>query len=223
MAEKKLPLGYRVVRSLFRTTFRLLADVDARGLERVPMEGGALLAANHMTFLEGPLVFGLVARHPLTALAKQEFQGTLAGRVVDLVNPIYVARGEVDRKALKEMMQRLKEGAAIGIAPEGTRSKTGRLMEGKEGAAYLAFQTGAWVVPVAVWGQEQMLAQLKRFRRPKIHLRIGEPFRIESEPGKARGEILAAGTERIMHAIARMLPPEYRGAYADEVQGPPQW
>lgn len=223
MAETHSSLSYRAARGLFRGLFRLLADVDARGLDRIPLTGGTILAANHSTTIEGPLILGLTPRQPITAMAKAEFKGTLAGRVVDLVNPIYVERGEVDRKALKEVIQRLKAGEAIGIAPEGTRSKTGALLEGKEGAAYIALQTNAWVVPIAVWGQERMLSDLKRLHRPKLNLRIGEPFKIEAEPGKTRGQTLEEGTRRIMHAIARMLPAEYRGVYAAEITGPPQW
>jgi 1-acyl-sn-glycerol-3-phosphate acyltransferase len=221
MSDPQGTLSYRLAQKAFRGLFWLLTDVDARGLDRIPMEGGVLLAANHTTAIEGPLILGLTPRHPITAMAKAEFKGTLAGRVVDLINPIYVERGEVDRKALKEVIQRLKAGEAIGIAPEGTRSKAGTLLEGKEGAAYIALQTNAWVVPIAAWGQEKMGSDLKRFHRPKLYLRVGEPFKIEAEPGKPRGQILEEGTRRIMHSIARMLPPEYRGVYADEITGPP--
>ncbi|MDQ4079109.1 MAG: 1-acyl-sn-glycerol-3-phosphate acyltransferase, partial [Chloroflexota bacterium] len=112
---------------------------------------------------------------------------------------------------------------AIGIAPEGTRSKTGKLIEAKEGAAYIALKSEAWIVPMAIWGQENAIREWKQLRRPHVFVRVGEPFKLEQDPEKNRQENLEVGTRRIIHAIARLLPEEYRGYYADEVLGPPEW
>jgi 1-acyl-sn-glycerol-3-phosphate acyltransferase len=220
--SEKLPLPYRLVRGSFRILFKLLARVDAQGLERVPREGPVVMAANHTTIFEGPLLMALFPRHPLTALAKQEFRGTAVGKLLEAMGAVYVARGEVDRQALRELLRRLKAGGAVGLAPEGTRSKTGVLLKGKEGVAYLALQTDAWIVPVATWGQEKVISEWKRLRRPLLHLRVGEPFKIQPEPGKPRGQILEEATERIMTSLARLLPAEYRGYYADRVLDEPE-
>ncbi len=208
---------YRLVRGLFRLFFTLLAKVDAEGLEQTPLEGPLLVAANHTSLFEGPLVLALLPRQPLTAMAKQEYQKTPIGWILKGVDPIYVARGEVDRAALREVLKRLKAGAAIGIAPEGTRSKTGQLIEGKEGAAYLALQSGATILPVAIWGQETLISDLKRFRRPHIYLRVGEPFKLDNNPSLPRREKVEAGTKQIMHALAVLMPYSYRGVYRDRV------
>ena len=212
-----LSLHYRLLLGVFRFLFRLLTRVDVRGLENVPARGGLILASNHISALEGPLIFSLVRRHPLTALAKLEWKSSPVGRfVLVALKPVYVARGEVDRVALKETVRRLKAGEAFGISPEGTRSRTATLLEGKEGLAYIAFQSGATIVPVATWGQEKFGREIKRFRRPLLHARFGEPFTLESDPALNRRENLTAATERIMLEIARMLPPEYRGFYAEK-------
>ena len=221
--NNEMTFGYKVVRWSLLALFKLLARLDVQGLERIPLEGPAMLTVNHTSILEAPLVLAISPRQPLSALAKKEYQGTPSALVLDRVDPVYVARGEVDRVALKEMLRRLRAGSAIGVAPEGTRSPTGNLIEGKEGTAYLALQTGAWIVPIAVWGHEEFVRDLKRFRRPTIHMRVGEPFKLEKDRSKGRGEQLEEGTMRIMHAIARLLPPERRGVYADQVLGPPQW
>lgn len=218
-----MSLHYRLLLATFRLLFRLLTRVDARGLENVPASGGLILASNHISSFEGPLIFSLVRRHPLTALAKLEWKGSPIGRLIlDAMKPVYVARGEVDRTALKETVRRLKAGEAFGISPEGTRSHTAQLLEGKEGLAYVAFQSGATVIPVATWGQEKLVSELKRFRRPVLHARFGPPLALPNDPALSRRENLAAATEAIMLEIARMLPPDYRGFYAEKAaQLPP--
>ncbi len=223
MTDRKTLLAHKALRLVFGFLVRLLMRVDARGLERTPKEGPLLITANHSSIFEGPIVFASLPRSPMSLLAKKEWKGSPIGKLMDLLDAIYVSRGEVDRQALKEMLRRLKQGEAFGIAPEGTRSETGTLIQGKEGAAYLARQSEAWVLPVAVWGHKDAVAQWKRLRRPRVFLRVGEPFKLTDDPTLSRQENLEAGTRRIMHAIARLLPPDYRGYYADEVQGEPHW
>ncbi|MGB0389250.1 MAG: lysophospholipid acyltransferase family protein [Ardenticatenaceae bacterium] len=199
-----------------------MCNIDAQGLEHTPTEGPLLLAANHTSIYEGPLIFAIVPRQPISPMAKMEYKDTILGKVVfNPINTIFVARGEVDRKALKEMIKRLKNNEALGMAPEGTRSPSGTLMKAKEGAAYMALKTDAWILPIAVWGQENVISEFKRLRRPTIHLRAGKPFKLQKDPNKTRNQNIEAGTERIMHAIARLLPPKYRGYYADAVQDEP--
>ncbi len=218
MSEQPVSLSYKVIRTLFRAALRLTMDLDVKGFEQTPMEGPLLIAANHTALWEAPIVFAFIPRVPISVFAKQEWQGTPIGKLMDVLDAIYVTRGEIDRTALKETLKRLKQGTAFGIAPEGTRSKTGKLMEAKEGTAYLALQSDAWVMPVAVWGHENAPAQWKRLRRPKVFVRVGEPFKLTSDPALSRQENLAAGTRRIMHGLARLLPDSYRGFYADAVR-----
>lgn len=211
----RMSFHYRLLLATFRLLFRLVTRVDARGLENIPASGGLILASNHISAFEGPLIFSLVRRHPITALAKLEWKGSPIGRLIlDAMNPVYVARGEVDRAALKETVRRLKAGESFGISPEGTRSHEATLLEGKEGLAYVAFQSGATIVPVATWGQEKLVSELKRFRRPLLHAHFGAPITLTNDPALNRRENLAAATEQIMLEIARMLPADYRGFYA---------
>ncbi|MGH2542294.1 MAG: lysophospholipid acyltransferase family protein [Ardenticatenaceae bacterium] len=197
--------------------------IDAKGFERTPPDGPMLIVTNHSSVWEGLIVFALIPRDPVSPLAKKEWQGKPQGVILDIANAIYVTRGEVDRAALKEILRRLKQGAGIGIAPEGTRSEGGKLLEAKEGVAYIALQSGATILPIAIWGQEKALAEWIRLRRPRVFVRVGKPFRLESATATDRQENMQAGTRRIMHAIARMMPPDYRGFYADEVTGEAQW
>ncbi|MCB0077489.1 MAG: 1-acyl-sn-glycerol-3-phosphate acyltransferase [Anaerolineales bacterium] len=222
--QNSVSFVYRLLRGTFRLLFRLLTRLDVRGMEQTPLDGPLLMTANHTSLLEGPLVFAYTPRVPVSVLAKKEWEGTpIATFVIDHLNPVYVNRGEMDRKALTVMLRRLKGGEAFGIAPEGTRSESGSLMQGKEGAAYLATRSNAQLLPIAVWGHTELFSSLKRFRRPTVHLHVGEPYRLVDDPDLSRQENLAAHTERIMVEIARLLPPELRGDYAHAVEGPARW
>ena len=124
-------------------------------------------------------------------------------------------RGELDRRALMEALEVLLAGGMLALAPEGTRSKTGALQQARDGAAYLATRSGAVIVPMVAYGQEQAEGQWKRLRRPRIVVRVGEPFRFEDTPNKVRSRELSPYTEEMMQRLAQMLPPQYRGVYRD--------
>lgn len=224
MNDHHLSRTHKAILYFFRFAFRFLFNVDAQGLERTPLKGPLLLASNHYSIYEGPLIFAIVPRQPIAPLAKMELKDSILGQLIfHPIRSVFVSRGEVDRKALREIIKRLKNDEAFGISPEGTRSRTGNLIKAKEGTAYMALKTNAWIMPVAVWGPKNIAYDLMCLRRPRIYLRAGEPFKLERDPNKSRNENMAIGTERIMHAIARLLPAKYRGYYADAVQGKPEW
>jgi len=99
----------------------------------------------------------------------------------------------------------------LGIAPEGTRSKTGSLQRGKPGAAYLALRANVPILPVVVTGTERVFRDLLRLRRPRVRVVIGEPFRLTLPEDEKRP--LQALADRMMYRLAELLPPEYRGVY----------
>jgi 1-acyl-sn-glycerol-3-phosphate acyltransferase len=109
----------------------------------------------------------------------------------------------------------LKAGGSLAVAPEGTRSRQPGLQKGHDGAAYLASRTGATLVPVAVWGHEKAFGEWRRLRRPEVRMVYCAPIQLPPEASRARAPELERYTAQIMTAIAREMPPEYRGAYAD--------
>ena len=129
----------------------------------------------------------------------------------------------VDRKKSTGLVDQMvkacneAENFILVIAPEGTRSKTEALQEGKMGVAFLASKSGFPVLPVAVTGTEdrRVLENLKHFRRSKIIVRAGEPFYIEIPKGKGREQLMREATDEIMCRIAALLPESYRGVYAN--------
>jgi 1-acyl-sn-glycerol-3-phosphate acyltransferase len=136
--------------------------------------------------------------------------------LANLVGAIFVDRYQADFSALREVMRRLKQGGVLIISPEGTRSKTGGLLPGQPGTAYLAAKTGVPVLPVSIVGSEDRLvaANLKRLKRSPVNLVFGEAFSIPTLPKEGREESLQVYTDEIMCQIAALLPESYRGVYA---------
>lgn len=119
-----------------------------------------------------------------------------------------VRRGEADGWALEHAAKVLAHGLVLGIFPEGTRTRGVGLKPGKTGAARLAIQANAPIVPVAIYGTHQLFKPW--YRRSPVSITLGEPI------WPAPDDDPAALTERLMRAIARMLPPEFRGMYAEQ-------
>lgn len=204
-----------ILHAFFRFFFTVLSRLDVQGEENVPPSGGLIVASNHVSILDAPLVFAVIDRKDLTALITDKYvRHILIRPLVEAVRGIWINREEADVQALRTARNYLREGRALGIAPEGTRSTTGALLQAKTGVAYLADKAGAPILPVAIWGTETAAAQLKRLRRPAIHIHFGEPFMLPKLARDERSEALERNTDTIMCRIAVMLPPQYRGVYA---------
>ena len=205
-----------LIRSIFRLLFKLLSRLDVQGLENIPATGPGILAANHLGRLDSPLIFSLVERSDITSLVADKYQNNLLLRpLVNAVHGIWINREQADFRALRLALDYIKGGGMLGIAPEGTRSRTGALMTAKTGAAYLAGRAGVFVVPTGIWGTETAIAQLFHLRRPPIHIRFGQPFQLPPLERGERSASLQENTDEIMCQIAALLPPDYRGVYAE--------
>jgi 1-acyl-sn-glycerol-3-phosphate acyltransferase len=152
----------------------------------------------------------------MTAFAASKWRGTVGGFLLSTIGEaIYVVRGEPDRGALAKAVTVLQKGGALGVAPEGTRSRVRSLLPGKNGTVYLASRAGAAILPMAVWGQETAIRDWLHLRRPHVHIRIAEPIRLPPSARQAKTAELQEYTDELMVTIARMLPREYRGVYAE--------
>jgi 1-acyl-sn-glycerol-3-phosphate acyltransferase len=219
MAAMKAPWFYRQLQRLLRWSVSGPTRFIVTGTELVPVSGAVIIAPNHVHLLDVVVMFVAIPRH-VTVFAAEKWRGTPGGWLMQLVaHVIYVAHSGVDRQALAEALQVLRSGEALGLAPEGRRSPNGALQPGKDGLVYLASRSGAPILPVATWGQDQIWCSWRHVRRPEIHVHIGELIRVPPEAARTRSGDLAAYTEEIMLALARMLPERYRGAYAGRVQG----
>jgi 1-acyl-sn-glycerol-3-phosphate acyltransferase len=212
---------YEVVRGIIGFLFRLLSRFEIDGLENVPDEGPYLLITNHLHWLDAPALAAAFPYHPVVFAADKWEHRPLLGSLFRLVGAIFVKRGEVDRRALRQALAVLEGGGVLGLAPEGTRSKTGAMQRGRSGAAYMAYRTGARLVPVVITGQEKLFPSLWRFRRARVHIAFGPPFAPPLSEGKPSAAQVHAFAEEIMYRLAAMLPPEYRGVYADVTEKRP--
>jgi 1-acyl-sn-glycerol-3-phosphate acyltransferase len=122
-----------------------------------------------------------------------------------------------DLNAIREIMRRLKAGGVLVMAPEGTRSPTAALQDGKDGASYLAAKSGLPILPVGVTGTEDELVgqRLRHFKRLRIVAHVGKTFRLLPLSAKDRETQLPQFTDEIMCQIAALLPESYRGLYAN--------
>jgi 1-acyl-sn-glycerol-3-phosphate acyltransferase len=197
---------------------RLVARVDVEGLENFPASGPVILAVNHLSMLDVPLVLTILPRRTICMAADRLQDSWLIRRFLDAGDAIYVHRGEADAEALDDGLAVLRAGGLLGVAPEGTRSRTGGLTRGHSGVAHLAAKANAPILPLVVYGQERLVDNLKRFRRTHLHVRVGVPIAIE--PGDKTAAMWQRETDRVMTALAALLPREYRGAYADKVERP---
>jgi 1-acyl-sn-glycerol-3-phosphate acyltransferase len=153
----------------------------------------------------------------IMAIAEKYKDHPLFGAIGRAANAIWLNRFEVDFGALRQILARMEQGGLLVIAPEGTRSKTEAMQEGKMGVAFLAGRSGYPVLPVAVTGTEDraIIQNLKRFRRSKIVVKAGDLFNIEIPKGRGREDAMRTATDEIMCRIGAMLPEKYRGVYAD--------
>jgi 1-acyl-sn-glycerol-3-phosphate acyltransferase len=209
------PVGHRWLRAAFRVLFRLLSRSRVEGLDNLPADCPYLLVANHTSIADPPLGYAYLGGPQITGFVASKWRyHPLYLPIILLAGGIFIRRGEVDREALQAAIDWLRGGKCFGMAPEGTRSRSGALQRAKTGAAYLASQVDAPLVPMAFVGTDQAFAALLRFRRPELVLRIGRPFRLPAVDGHDRATVLRAQTDEIMCRIAALLPARYWGYYA---------
>lgn len=208
------------LRWLFRGIFHLISRVQVEGTAHVPAEGGYLIAINHISLYEAPFVAAFWPRPIEIAGAAVVWQRRGQSTLARLYGAIQIHRGQVDRQMVKQTLAALRSGYPLLIAPEGGRSHTPGMRRAKPGVAYLAAAADVPVVPVGVIGStEDFLRRGLRGERPEIAMRIGEPFRLPAVQGRgsARRAALQRNADEVMVRIAALLPPAYRGVYANGI------
>ena len=207
----------RIVRIIVRALFQILTRFEVQGLDHIPRQGGLLIAVNHLSRFDPPALFSVIERQDLSALVADKYKShPLIRPVVNFVKGIWIHREDTDFHALRKATEYLQSGGILGIAPEGTRSTERGLIAAKTGVAYLADKGGVPVLPVAFIGTDMVVESWRRLRRPRVQVRIGEPFRLPPLERKTRAVQMQENTDAIMLRIAAMLPPEYRGVYAED-------
>ena len=210
-------MKYRTLRSIVRFFMKIIADIELHGLEKLP-EGNVIVAANHLGRLDTAALLCVLDREDIIMPVAEKYRDhPLYGAIGRAVDAIWLNRFDADYAALRQILERMKQGGMLVIAPEGTRSKKEALQPGKMGVAFLASKSGYPVLPVAVTGTEDrvIIQNLKRFRRSKISATAADLMYIDIPRGKGREEAMREATDEIMCQIAALLPEKYRGVYAD--------
>lgn len=192
-----------------------LMHVDYEGLENLPQEGAVLITTNHLSRFDIPVLFANGKRRDITALVTDKYKKNLfIGWFTRVVGGIWIDRTRADFAAFKEAFDVLAKGRALGISPEGTRSQSGELLEGKAGSVLLATRVDIPIVPVGLAGTETVIPMWKKLRKPTITANFGKSYKIPPIDRERREEHTQELTEEIMCRIAACLPEKYHGFYA---------
>ncbi len=189
------------------------------GREKIPLKGGVVLTVNHLSQWDLTFIYNLMPRSGFFMTKHEYFDVPFLGGFVKLLGAFPVNRGKYDRQALQHAIDLLKAGKLLIVFPEGTRSKNGELHAGHSGAALLAAQAGATVVPVAITGTEK-ITRLKEYGpdgkkiKPRVLVKVGEPYKLPETDEQGKRPSLEDQTDLMMGKIAELLPPEYQGEYA---------
>ena len=186
-----------VVRLFLKIFFRLRVS----GTENVHMTGGVILASNHASFLDPPLVGSTSPRITVFFAKKELFKVPLLGALITKYNVIPVDRGGVSKQGIKLIIQSLKNGRVVGLFPEGTRTKTGKLGPARPGVGMMAHLTGVPVVPVYIKGT------FRAARHFRISIHFGKPispYDYDFSSTETKKEAYVGFSHIIMNEIARM-------------------
>jgi len=209
-SPKLRPWLYDLVQGAIRFLFLTLSHPRVTGLERCPPQGPAILAVNHLSYFDGPMVLAMLPRRVRPMAAERLRRHFFFGPVMVATGAVFIRRGiggQLDRAALRALLEILEGGGCVAVAIEGTRSPDGKLREGKNGVAYLAAKSGAPLIPAAVWGTEEIWPAWRRFRRAEVHLSLGTPVTLD--PQALDVSKLDNSTRTIMSRIAALLPARY--------------
>ena len=189
---------YSVVKVFFQLLFRLCFRVQVTGVENIPDQGAVVLASNHLSLVDPPLI-GSFANRRVRFMAKEELFGyPVFGTIIKELGAFPVRRGSADRRAIQTALAILDEGGIMAIFPEGTRSRSGEVGKALPGALMLAAKSGAAIVPVAVTGTNE-LSSHKWF--PRFSITYGLPYQLPEVNSRqeldAQGEVLMGKIRRL--------------------------
>jgi len=188
------------------TTFllgTLLFGIEVRGKEHIPAEGGFIMASNHVSYYDPPLVGSFIKRELFFFAKKELFGSKLFGSILWRVNARPVRRGQMDREALKTSLQVIRDGYGLTMFPEGTRSKTDQFLPPRPGIGLLAAQAKCPIVPAYLHGPNKLKDCF--WRKERLSIDYGEPITAEwiaSLPAEKESYLRIA--DEVMRRIAAL-------------------
>ena len=217
-----VPFHFRLsrpaIKAVFRLIFHILGRVEVIGKENIPFGKPYVVAMNHISIFDPPLIGAFWPEDLEIVGASDVFEKPGQGQILKIYGVIPVHRGEYDRALMQHVIIVIKAGYPLLIAPEGGRSHVTAMRRAFPGVAYIVEATGVPVVPVGIVGTtDDFWQRAKRGERPQLEVRIGLPIILPpiTEKGAARREARQRNADLVMQHLAGLLPEDYRGVYAD--------
>lgn len=206
--------GYFLFWCAFRAMFKVLFDCRIYHADRVPLNGPVLLAANHASFMDPPLIGSCLNRETHYLARNTLFRFPIFKNILDYINVIPVDRNGRSPKGLRAVTNSLKKNHSVILFPEGTRSHDGKLQRAKSGVGLLAIKSEAPVVPIRVFGTFESYGRHLKWPRPKrLHVKMGNPMWLNDLRTEARTadkertkQIYQEAADQIMTAIDKLTP-----------------
>lgn len=211
-----MTFSQRLVVGTFKVITSLICRIDDAQLEKVPRHGPLIIYTNHVNILEIPIFYTHLQPRCTHVMALAErWENPFFHWLLDVAEAIPLHRGEADFTAIRQGLKVLEKGEILIIAPEGTRSHDGKLQSAHPGVVLLALHSRAPLMPVAFYGAEKYRKNLPRLKRTDFHLGVGKTFRLDNRGEKVTRQVRGKMMDEMMYQLAGILPPEYRGRYAD--------
>ncbi|HEX7556987.1 MAG TPA: lysophospholipid acyltransferase family protein [Leptolinea sp.] len=209
-------MKHKFLHFILNLAVRLFTRTEFLQCENIPKKGGFILATNHNSRLDSPILYSNPVRPDLIALIATEYRSNLFFWILlQAAEVIWLDRSKADFSAFRKAVEVIKQGHVIGIAPEGTRSRVGRMLEGKPGILLLTTRADVPIVPVGITGTEDMMQKILALHKPKITVRFGKAFTLPPIPRENRDGAMQQNTTEVMCQIAALLPEKYRGFYRE--------
>ena len=193
---------YGFLKGILPTMFRIIYRAEVHDQENVPKEGGAIIAANHISLWDPPFVGAFCPRRVSFMAKKELFENSIFSSIITSLGAFPVNRGAADRNAIKTALTVLGEGKCLGLFPEGTRSKSGKLGEPEAGIGLIAYKANVPIVPVAITGTNG------KGLFPKFTIRFGKPIPAGDPKDK---KLMTTLPTQIMTEIQKLLDEEQAG------------
>lgn len=221
-ATYHVPLKFRISRPILKTVFRgifhLLGRVTITGKEHIPYRTRYLVAMNHVSIFDPPLIGAFWPEQLEIIGASDVFEKPGQGQILKAYGVIPVHRGEYDRALFTKIISVINAGYPLLIAPEGGRSHVTAMKRALPGIAYIVEQTRVPVVPVGLVGTTgDFWQRARRGQRPALEIHIGKPITLPENKAKGaeKHEARQQNADLVMRHLAGLLPEEYRGVYAE--------
>lgn len=211
-----MTVANRLMVMTFRGITSLICRIHDEQLARVPDRGPLILVGNHVNLIEIPILYTRLQPRPLTGMVlATRWEMFWTRWLLEVAGAIPLRRGEADIAALRKAIEMLVNGYIVAIAPEGTRSGDGSLGKAHAGVVSLALHSQAPLLPVVFYGGERYLQNMLHLRRTDFHIVVGQPFYLDPSGVKVDRRLRQQMLDEIMYQLAELLPPQYRGVYAD--------